>query len=610
MEYIANQIDVFRDTDFKDESPLKTVEKIKKILNTYGIETTESWSEPTVPYCYSLRVSVVGTTFGTNGKGITKEFALASAYGEMMERLQLGYIGSDDVQKDGSFSVNDAQSTQVPAKDLLAKNHRWYEALAKSLHFFTGEELSPENILMQYATEEGTVSATPYYCITTGEKEYLPTALRKAVYTANGCAAGNTMEEAIVQAISEVVERYHQIHLYYGDITSPDVPEEVLQKCEVAYKIISFLRDQGFRVLVKDCSLSEKFPVIGVCIINTNTGKYHTHFGAYPIFEIALERALTESFQGRKLSEIATFDDFRYDHTHSFDLNTLVNELTKGVSEKFPHFFVGAKKYAYNDKMGFQGQNNQELLVECMEYFKEKGFDILVRDCSCLGFPTYQVLIPGYSEVFAHRLSPKYNDRLYTPYAKKISRNPSAASLDDILGFFMHLSHTAKISHNIGGAHGFSSDSALSLTISPQENICMTHASLAYVNYSMMRYEDVLNHVKVMLQSSCVQNEDYLICIKRYLSLLIHKYDETEIREILQVFHKNETVEKLYGYLESQQNPFDPFTLHCTGNCDETCMLHSSCCQKRVREIADIILTKTKLLDFDTFAKNLAQSIA
>ena len=101
------------DRTFKDDSPLDTVKKIKGILKSYGIETEEKWMDSGVPYCYSLRVSVYGTVFGTNGKGVTKELALASGYGELMERLQLGRILKSDQQKDGAM-VDNAKDPLCP----------------------------------------------------------------------------------------------------------------------------------------------------------------------------------------------------------------------------------------------------------------------------------------------------------------------------------------------------------------------------------------------------------------------------------------------------------------------------------------------------------------
>ncbi len=78
------------DGEYKDESPIKTVEKIKGILRDNGIETTEELYDSEVPYCSSLRVTVNGTAFGSNGKGLSPEFTLASGYGELVERLQIG----------------------------------------------------------------------------------------------------------------------------------------------------------------------------------------------------------------------------------------------------------------------------------------------------------------------------------------------------------------------------------------------------------------------------------------------------------------------------------------------------------------------------------------
>ena len=81
------------DAEYKDSSPVQTVNRIKCILDDYGIETEEIWLETNVPYCYALSVVEKNTGFRVNGKGLTREFALASGYGEFMERLQLGFVG-------------------------------------------------------------------------------------------------------------------------------------------------------------------------------------------------------------------------------------------------------------------------------------------------------------------------------------------------------------------------------------------------------------------------------------------------------------------------------------------------------------------------------------
>ena len=67
------------DEKFKDEKPEITVDNIIKKLNSIGINISERWNDSKIDNCCSLRITVDGKIPGTNGKGITKEFARASA---------------------------------------------------------------------------------------------------------------------------------------------------------------------------------------------------------------------------------------------------------------------------------------------------------------------------------------------------------------------------------------------------------------------------------------------------------------------------------------------------------------------------------------------------
>ena len=73
---------------YKEASPLNTVHKIRQILFEKNILVTESnWMQSGTSY-HSLSLKIDSIPISVNGKGVTKELALASAYGEMMERLQ------------------------------------------------------------------------------------------------------------------------------------------------------------------------------------------------------------------------------------------------------------------------------------------------------------------------------------------------------------------------------------------------------------------------------------------------------------------------------------------------------------------------------------------
>ena len=71
----------------KDRSPEQTVKIAKSILSQWDIKIKEEWHDSEIAL-YSVTLYIENTDFFTNGKGTDKAYALASAYGEMMERIQ------------------------------------------------------------------------------------------------------------------------------------------------------------------------------------------------------------------------------------------------------------------------------------------------------------------------------------------------------------------------------------------------------------------------------------------------------------------------------------------------------------------------------------------
>ncbi len=77
----------------KECKPEETVKKIKKILKKFEINVVEKEIININNSFYSTRVELKEIKeIGTNGKGVTKEYALASAYAEFMERLQSNFL--------------------------------------------------------------------------------------------------------------------------------------------------------------------------------------------------------------------------------------------------------------------------------------------------------------------------------------------------------------------------------------------------------------------------------------------------------------------------------------------------------------------------------------
>lgn len=593
------------DGSFKDATPQNTIQRIKNILESHGIFTETRWNNTGVPHCYSVRVNVSGTTFGSNGKGVNEEFALASGYGELMERLQLGYVFRHDQQKTTGLVAEETLGHRCAPQQLLERNRKWYTAYARELQSTMGVTMTEEAMLAQYADEQGLVDVTPYYCVSSDSIEYLPTKIRKTVYATNGCAAGNTMEEAMVQAISEIVERNHKCRILRENPVLPQIPDEVMKTFPIVWQIISFLRENGLKVTVKDCSLGTKFPVVCVCIIDSRTGKYHTHFGAFPNLEIALQRTLTESFQGRALHSVGQHTEFMPRSADPNSQKYMMNELVKGTAEKFPAFFMEASQESYNANVGFGTTTNRQRLRKCLEYFAEQGLDVLIRDSSCLGFPTCQVLIPGYSEVFTYRVSMKHDDTRYTKYAKAAMRNPVTAGMENMLGLMMHLNVTAE--RNLG-RRLFATDAGLAIDVTPQEDNYLLNMASAYVDYATGKKENAIRAVKRSLELAPREHQEYLICLKRYFTLSEEGYTQQEVRAILEHFHRSETVQELYRCLETGGNPLERVVLRCDLKSCDQCRLQDRCTQNATDKLATMINQRTQNMD-QTAVQQLVQAV-
>ncbi len=114
-------------------------------------------------------------------------------------------------------------------------------------------------------------------------------------------SAGNNLQEAQVQCLSEIFERAVKRQIIEQEIVLPDVPQTVLEKYPSILAGIKGLEEQGFPIVVKDASLGGQFPVMCVTLMNPKTGGVFASFGAHPSLEVALERSLTELLQVPKL---------------------------------------------------------------------------------------------------------------------------------------------------------------------------------------------------------------------------------------------------------------------------------------------------------------------
>ena len=210
--------------------PAETIRKITQILKRAGMSIEEvSWKHP-VPHVWSVHIRETHChTLCVNGKGTTKKLALASALGEFMERLITGYSFSD-------FSL---PGLTPQKKFLFRPKEKWFisrrsrlpkKLLTKELREFydpTGEFNSGSVVdRMSVGCEKNAICSLPFQRTRDNETIYFPINVLDNLYASNGMAAGNTKEEACVQALSEILERYVKTTIIRKGIALPNIPKD------------------------------------------------------------------------------------------------------------------------------------------------------------------------------------------------------------------------------------------------------------------------------------------------------------------------------------------------------------------------------------------------
>lgn len=326
------------------------------------------------------------SSIGTNGKGMDKNYALASGYAEFMERFQNRVIVYPN-----PASINES-CRFFPDEKPYKLNHD--EALEK-IRKFTPRVLPPGGL--EAPTIEGV--SLPFYHVNNGKVEDVPYSLIRWINGSNGMCAGNIREEALIQGFCEIFERYCIQEMYRREIVPPNVPLYAFEGSDVMQRL-NELRDRyGMEYHVKDYSLGEGFPVIGLLLFNSDKTKYILHLGADLDPRIALERCYTEIFQGYT-AETMTFENDVNACERLDVFNEFKRSLMYGRGRQHKEFFTSPPSYSYSGHTTIPiGRNFQEDLHNICQWIMRKGYDIYIRDNSFLGFPTLHIVIPGLSEI-------------------------------------------------------------------------------------------------------------------------------------------------------------------------------------------------------------------
>ncbi|MFM0189847.1 OsmC domain/YcaO domain-containing protein [Paraburkholderia nemoris] len=390
----------------KDLPLEQTIANMSGILAGLGMKIEIASWRNIVPNVWSLHIRDAHSPMCfTNGKGATKESALASALGEFIERLNCNHFYG------GAFWGEDIANAEF----VHYPNERWFkpgrkDALpAEILDAYCLEIYNPDGELRGshlIDTNSGNVErgicSLPFVRQSDGEVVYFPSNLIENLYVSNGMSAGNTLAEAQVQCLSEIFERAVKREILEGEIALPDVPHEVLAKYPGILAGIQGLEEQGFPVLVKDASLGGTYPVMCVTLMNPRTGGVFASFGAHPSFEVALERSLTELLQGRSFEGLNDLPQPTFVSNAVTEPNNFVEHFIDSSGIVSWRFFSAKADFEFVE-WDFSGQGANSNADEAATLFgilEDMGKESYMAVYDQLGAVACRILVPDYSEVY------------------------------------------------------------------------------------------------------------------------------------------------------------------------------------------------------------------
>jgi len=390
----------------KDLPLEQTIANMTSMLANLGIKIEIASWRNIIPNVWSLHIRDAHSPMCfTNGKGSTKESALASALGEYIERLSnnhfyAGTFWGEEIANSTFVHYPNERWFKPPTNDALPT-----EILDKyCLKIFNpdGELRGSHLIDTNSGNSERGICSLPYVRQSDGKTVYFPSNLIENLYVSNGMSAGNTLAEAQVQCLSEIFERAVKREILEGELALPDVPKEVLAKYPGILAGIQGLEEQGFPVLVKDASLGGVYPVMCVALMNPRTGGVFASFGAHPSLEVALERSLTELLQGRSLEGLNDLPPPTFASEAVAEPNNFVEHFIDSSGIVSWRFFSAKPDYDFVewDFSGHGKNSNTEEAATLFGILKDMGKDSYVAVYDQLGAIACRILVPGYSEVY------------------------------------------------------------------------------------------------------------------------------------------------------------------------------------------------------------------
>jgi bacteriocin biosynthesis cyclodehydratase domain-containing protein len=368
-------------------------------LNT-NYYATHNFSGP----AQTVRELRAGLSSGSFGKGSTAEQGEASALMEAIERYS-GIFQGDEIRAKRRFADFPSGEAIPPNEVLLFSDGQLRQGRAQTF------ESHEQEAIPALFDRSARIEWSPVWSLRDARFKYLPTSLLYFFYRgaaafaadSNGCAAGNTLEEAIVQGFLELVERDAYAIWWYNRLERPELD---LGRFDDSYvrDLQNQLAQNGRRLWVLDVTSDLGIPTFVAVTHWMQNGRENIEFGSGAHFDarIALLRALTELNQFLSLGLMGggTGEKSSLDGATPLRLKDHPYLTPDGNPLVQPEF---GSKFGHLD--------TREQVKACVSLAQRAGLDFLVLDQTRpdIEAPVVRVIVPGLRH-FYRRFAP---GRLY-----------------------------------------------------------------------------------------------------------------------------------------------------------------------------------------------------
>jgi ribosomal protein S12 methylthiotransferase accessory factor len=351
-----------------------------------------------------------GLSGGSFGKGSTAEQGEASALMEAIERYS-GIFQGNEIRMTRRFTHFPAGDAITP-NDVLLYSDAQYQR--QQSHASRSDQLMPVPTPFDPSAK---IEWSPVWSLRDERFKYLPTSLLYFFYRgpgeyrihadSNGCAAGNTLEEAVIQGFLELVERDAYAIWWYNRLQRAEVDLGPFDDTYIRDLKIQ-LAETGRRLWVLDVTTDLGIPSFVTIAHWKENGEEFIDFGSGAHFDarIAVLRAMTELNQFLAIglmgarNERPSRHEGEHDGVPPFRLQDHPYLTPSSAARVRPDF--GSK---------FGSLDPREQASACVNLAKRQGLDFLVLDQTRpdIEVPVVRVIVPGLRH-FYRRFAP---GRLY-----------------------------------------------------------------------------------------------------------------------------------------------------------------------------------------------------